>query len=241
MKYLDGLKGVGRFSTSSLFHGSVSSWPLSIPSGHFPNIWGDISNLVFVIGANDTKKHRRWNVHQCKRDTGNILLPVSLLTMINYCRCCWHRWLCLIHGFLSISWHRLYFIAGDIKDNLSPVVIKEADINLVQVPLLLAIKLLEKYQSAYTLEWSFWTKNILYTLCILQPNSFLTKYGKTLPQNFSLLLLVWCRWHGIIIYILIYWQFFNNLKWLQYGIQGLGETDLWEKLKAENLVKGSLS
>jgi hypothetical protein len=68
-----------RFSTSSLFHESVSSRPLSIPSGHFRNIRGDIPNFISMTPEPAVN---------CVNYTSNILLLVPMLPMINYCRCC---------------------------------------------------------------------------------------------------------------------------------------------------------
>ncbi len=54
--------------------------------------------------------------------------------------------------------HKLFTGANETGNNLSPV------------SLLPAIKLLDVYQSAYNLKWTFW--KISFYKCILQPNSF---------------------------------------------------------------------
>ena len=69
-----------RFSTSGFFHESVSPRPPSIPLEPFrifSKIRGDIRELMFITGVNDT---------------GEKLLPVSLTPAINLC-----------HGFSVIS------------------------------------------------------------------------------------------------------------------------------------------
>ncbi len=61
---------------------------------------GHIRNFVFIAGVNDTVNKLFTSVN----NTGYKLSSVSLLLMINYCRCRWHCWLRLEPCFHRYQW-----------------------------------------------------------------------------------------------------------------------------------------